>query len=340
MNSLRNTNYLSLSLLITSFHLTTFAETDGRPVYTPEKNYSEGISPFLNSEARSLSAQRLTPSSYPDEAEIFCSYEQCAFGLTRGLVIGGDIFGIAYSPFRQYIDPNWNGGSLYIIDAFGGFQILRDVDHKIYMNAQIGYRRINYDNSDININSQGFTAKVNYSQIITPIYLQGISFSGYFAGNSKTNNQQAISKDSQSHGNFSNDASYFYRISQKYPTYQFSLPADIEVANWNNQQTGLKSPIRTYAHLEPFYIQNNLNFNYNNVSLQKTEQNFGIRIAGTGAYEASQGTSAGRFTLLASLGLDISTSTISTTQSGNAEANIPQRPWIAPYVNLAGSWQF
>jgi hypothetical protein len=340
MNSLKITNYLSLTILFTSVHLASFPETNERPVYSQQKEYSEGISPFLNSAARSLSAQRLTPSSYPDEAEIFCGFEQCIFGLTRGLVIGGDAFGMAYAPFRQYFDQNWNGGSLYIIDAFGGFQILRDVDHKIYMNAQIGYRRIKYDNSRINIYSQGLTAKVNYSQIITPIYLQGLSFSAFFSGNSSTNNQQAISKDSQNHGDFSNDASYFYRISQKYPTYQFSLPADIEVANWNSQQTGLKSPIRAYAHLEPFYVQNNLNFNYDNVSLQKTEQNFGIRFAGTGAFESSQGTTAGRFTLLASLGLDFSTSSISTTQSGNADVDIPERSWITPYVNLSGSWQF
>jgi hypothetical protein len=340
MNSLKITKYLSLTLLITSFHLSSFAEEEGRPVYSQVKDYSEGISPFLRSAARSLSAQRLTPSSYPDEAEIFCGYEQCVLGLTRGLVIGGDVFGMAYAPLRPYFDPDWNGGALYVIDAFGGFQILRDVDNKIYMNAQIGYRRINYDNGGTNINSQGFTAKVNYSQLITPIYLQGLSFSGYFAGNSTTNNQQAISKNSQDHGGFSNNASYFYRISQKYPTYQFSLPADIEVANWNNQQTGLKSPIRAYGHLEPFYIQNNLNFNYNNVSLQKTEQNFGIRIAATGSYESSQGTAAGRFTLLTSLGLDFSTSSVSTAQSGNADVDIPQRQWLAPYVNLSGSWQF
>lgn len=340
MNHLKMTSYLSLTLFITSFHISSFAEEDGRPVYSHEKDYSEGISPFLNSAGRSLSAQRLTPSSFPDEAEIFCSYEQCALGLTRGLVIGGDVFGMAYAPLRQYFDPNWKGSSIYIIDVFGGFQILNGVDNKIYMNAQIGYRRINYDNSEININNQGITAKVNYSQLITPIYLQGLSFSGYFAGNSATNSQQAISKDFQNHKSFSDSASYFYRISQKYPTYQFSLPADIEVANWNNRQTGLKSPIRTYAHLEPFYIQNNLYFNYNNVSLQKMEQNFGIRIAATGSYESSQGTASGRFSLLASLGLDFATSSVSTTQSGNADIDIPQRQWIAPYVNLSGSWQF
>lgn len=340
MSNLKVTKYLGFSIFVTSFHFSAFAEEDGRPVYTQQKDYSEGISPFLNAAGRSLSAQRLTPSSFPEEAEIYCSYEQCVFGLTRGLVIGGDVFGMVYAPFRQYFDPNWNDGAIYIIDAFGGFQILRDVDNKIYMNAQIGYRRINYDNNGTNMSNQGITAKVNYSQLITPIYLQGLSFSGYFVGNSTTSNQQAIALGSQNHGSFSNDASYFYRISQKYPTYQFSLPADIEVANWNREQTNLNAPIRTYAHLEPFYIQNNLSFSYDNVSLQKTEQNFGIRIAATGSYESSQGTASGRFALLGSLGVDFSTSSMTTTQSGNADVDIPPRRWISPYVNIAGSWQF
>jgi hypothetical protein len=340
MKILRVPNYLTLTIMISSLHLNIFAQNDGRPEYKSQKDYSEGVSPFLNTQARSLSAQRLSPSSYPDEAEIFCGYEQCVFGLTRGLVLGGDVFGMAYSPLRQYFDPNWIGGNIYVIDAFGGFQILRDVENKIYMNAQIGYRRINYDYNGINLNSQGITTKVNYSQVITPIYTQGISFSGFFAGNATTNDQIDISKDAQNHGNFSNYASYFYRVSQKYPTYQVSLPANIEFANWSAQQTGLNAPIRTYAHLEPFYIQNNLNFNYNNVSLQKTEQNFGIRIAATGSYESSEGTKAGRFSLLSSIGLDFATSTISTTQSGKADVDIPARRWLSPYINLAGSWQF
>ena len=76
-------------------------------------------------------------------------------------------------------------------------------------------------------------------------------------------------KTPASHGTFSDNASYFYRQSQKYPTYQVSLPADIELCKLSSQQTGLNTPIRLYAHLEPFYFQNNLSFNYNNVSLQK-----------------------------------------------------------------------
>lgn len=341
MKSLKIERLISLPLFLITAHSTSYAQDDGRPVYNPNtQEFPGSVSPFINAAPRSLAAQRLDPSAYPEEAEIFCSYEQCAFGLTRGLVLGGDVFGMAYAPFRQYFDSNWNGGSLYIIDVFGGFQILRDVNNKNYMNAQIGYRRISHDYKGNTITSQGFTAKVNYSQLITPIYLQGIRFSGYFVGNETTNNEQALSQNSPNHDSFSDTASYFYRISQKYPTYQFSLPASLEVANWSSQQTGLEAPIRAYANVEPFYMQNNLNFNYNNVSLQKMEQNFGIRVAATGSYESAQGSRAGRFSLLGSLGLDFSTSTFSTSQSGNAAVNISGRPWIAPYVNLAGSWQF
>lgn len=330
MRFLKINNYLKLSLFINIFHMAGYAD-----------DFSNGVFPFLNSEPRSLSAQKLTLSSYPEEAELFCSFEQCALGLTKGLIVGGDAAGMLYAPFRQYFDSNWDGGSLYIIDVFGGFQIVRDTINQIYMNAQIGYRRIHYKNdNNITVNNQGITAKVNYSQLITPIYLQGLQFSAYFSGNSSTNNQQAISQDSQNHENFSNATNYFYRISQKYPTYQFSLPADIEIANWNKTQTELNSPVRVYAHLEPFYIQNNLNFNYNNIALQKTEQNYGIRVAATGAYESVRGNDFGRFAVITSLGLDFSTSTVSTTQSGNSDVSIPQRQWIAPYVNLGGSWQF
>ncbi|APJ02874.1 hypothetical protein [Silvanigrella aquatica] len=340
MKRFQFSNYFNFALLISSFPLSSYAQNDQRPVYTPAQDYSEGISPFMNTAGKSLSAQRLSPSAFPEEAEIFCNYDNCILGLTKGLVIGGDVFGMAYAPLRQYMDPNWNSGTLYVLDVFGGFQILRDLEQKIFMNAQIGYRRINFNNNGITISNQGFTTSVNYSQSITPIYSQGISFSGYFAGNSNTNDQIDIANGTPNHGTFSDNTSYFYRISQKYPTYQFSLPADLELANWSSQQTGLAAPIRAYAHLEPFYVQNNISFNYNNVSLQKTEQNFGIRIAANGSYESSSGTSSGRFALLGSLGLDFSTSSVSTTQSGNADASVPQRRWLVPYVNVGGSWQF
>lgn len=340
MNKFKFAKYFSYSLLLGTFKITVHAEENERPVYQPETDYSDGISPFINAKPRSLPSMRLAHSAFPEEAEFFCSYEHCILGLTRGIVLGGDVFGMSYAPLRQYMDPNWKGGSFYLIDAFGGFQIFRDLENKIFMNAQIGYRRINYENRDTRISSQGITTKVHYSHGITSLYTQGVSFSAFFSGNASTNNQTAISKNSTEHSSFSDTASYFYRLSQKYPTYHVSFPANLEIANWSSQQTDLSAPIRLYALLEPFYLQNSLKFNYNDVSLEKTEQNFGIRIAATGGFESSDSLKSGRFSLLTSIGIEVATSNTTTVQSGNSDVEIPQRKWISPYFNLGGSWQF
>ncbi|KAB8029091.1 hypothetical protein [Fluviispira multicolorata] len=333
-------NLIGLTLAI-NFLAHAQEKNDGRPTYIQEEKITtQAITPLLNATPRSLAAQRLAPSAFPDEAEILCGYEHCIFGLTRGLVIGGDVFGMAYTPFRQYFDPNWNGGSLYIIDVFGGFQILRDVDNKSFMNAQLGYKRISYKYNGNTIEDQGFSFKVNYSILLTPVYLQGISFSGYLANNATTSDQSSIITNANNHEDFSNSAGYFYRISQKYPTYQLSFPGDLELANWGSQQTGLIAPIRAYAHIEPFYIQNNLNFVYQDKTLRKQEQNFGIRLAATASFESVQGSKAGRYSFLSTVGFDIQTSDIKSNSSTNADAQITGRYWISPYVNLAASWQF
>jgi hypothetical protein len=330
----------SLSVFLSTIQLSLYPSENENSFFKNNNNFSESLSPFIHSEARSLAAQKLLPSSYPEEAEILCSADQCVFGLTRGIVVGSDIFSMIYAPFRKTFDSKALGGSLYIIDAFGGFQVLRDVENKIYMNAQIGFRQLNYSYNSLNISNQGITTKINYSQLITPIYLQGLSFEAYFVGKSKTNNSQSLSFNSADHNTFSDTASYFYRISQKYPIYQVSLPAHLEVANWNSSQTGFVQPLRLYALLEPFYTQNQLLLNYDNLSLQKIEQNFGIKMAASMSYESSQQMVSGRFALLGSLGVDISTSSINTIQSGNSDANIPAKHWLSPYINFAGTWQF
>ncbi len=337
MKNLKITKKFIVLFLIQIFSTQSFGHSLSPPVFFQETGYS---SFHLQTAPRSLAQQRLISSAFPDEAEIFCGYQQCLFGLTRGLVIGSDLFGMAGSLFRQYFDSDWNGGQFSLIDIFGGFQILKDVDRKTDMNAQIGYRRLAYKSAGNFITTQGITASLNYSQQITPIYLQSISFFAYFSGNASTNNAIALSQASPLNKDFSYTARYFYRSSQKYPTYWVSFPADIEVANWSQKQTNLNSPVHLYAHLEPFYAQNNLNFIYNNISLQKTEQNFGLRFGAKGSYESTQKTQTGRFALLGGLGLDFTTSSFFTVQSGNANLNLPNRHWLAPYVDFGGSWQF
>ena len=321
-----------------------FATTaDGRPTYDPSANEFPGsVSPLIHATPKTLAAQKLAPSSYPGEAELYCGTDQCVFGLSRGLVVGGSLAGMMYAPFRQYFDSNWVSGSLSVADVYGGFQILSDVDSKNYMNAQIGYRRISFDDGTNKIVTQGVTVGVNYSQLVTPIYSQGLEFSGYLAfGNASLNNSSALDVNSTNHGQLNNTASYFYRISQSYPTYRVALPAELELINWSSTQTGLAMPIHGYLQVAPFYIQNNLNFSANNISLQKTEQNFGARFAGIASYESNAGkTKSGRYALKSGLGLDISTSNFTTTSSGNAALDLPKRSFIAPYIELAGSWQF
>ncbi|MES2615365.1 MAG: hypothetical protein V4591_08120 [Bdellovibrionota bacterium] len=300
------------------------------------------VSPFINATPKSLAAQKLSESSYPDEAELYCGTHQCMFGLTRGLIVGGDVEGMLFAPLRRFTDPHWVSGTLTIADVYGGFQILRDVNAKNYMNAQIGYRRISFDDGTNAIVTQGFTTEVHYSQLITPIYLQSLEFAGYFTlGYASLNNISALNVHSQGHGKLNDTASYFYRITQSYPTYRFALPAYVELANWDTKQTGLVMPIHGYLEINPFYIQNNLSFSGNGVSLQKTEQNFGIRFAGIASYESNaEKAKSGRYALKSVVGMDFSTSNSITTSYGNANIDLPKRPFVAPYLELAGSWQF
>lgn len=334
---------LLFSLNRNAYSASSAPHNDGRPTYDPSSNEFPGsVSPLIHAAPKTLAAQRLTPSSYPSEAELYCGTDQCIFGLTRGLVIGGSLAGMMYAPLRQYLDPNWVSGSLSIADIYGGFQILNNVDSKNFMNAQIGYRRLSFDDGTNKIVTQGITVGVHYSQLVTPIYSQGLEFSGYLTfGNASLNNSSALNSNSPDHGKLNNSASYFYRISQSYPTYRVILPADLELINWSTTQTGLAMPIHGYLQIAPFYIQNNLRFNANNISLQVTEQNFGARFAGIASYEsnAAKGKS-GRYALKGAMGLDISTSNFAKTSSGNAALDLPKRSFIAPYIEFAGSWQF
>ncbi len=319
------------------------AAGDERPVYQEDKNPQSILRSWLSSEPRSLALQRLEASTYPKEAELYCSTTQCTLGLSRDLVVGGDVFGMAYAPLRSFFDPNWvSGGGFYLIDVFGGFQILRGVEGKKFMNAQLGYRRLNFSDGMNEIATQGITTKVSFSQIITPIYTQNLEFSAYFTmGNAQLNNGNALRFNSPDYSRLNSAAGYFYRVSQKYPTFFVSLPADLEIANWSSEKTGLNTPIRQYLRVEPMYIQNSLSFTESNRSVQKREQNFGIRLGTLVSYESTfQDVEPGRFTLKGGLGMDILTSDMTTITTGDSDLSVPRRPSVSPYLELAGSWQF
>lgn len=322
--------------------LCTFIFIGGVKINANADVFPGSLTPWLNTAPKSLSQQTLAASTYPHEAELFCSIEDCVFGLTHDLVVGGDALGMIAAPARRAFDPNWiSGANLYIIDVFGGFQILRNVN-KNSMNAQIGYRRIYLSDGDNQIYTQGITTAVNYSFIVTPEYEQGLQFSGYFilGSTASLNNTAALDVNSSGHGQLNTDASYFYRISQTYPTFRVSFPGDVELANWSSEQTNLNMPLRIYAHIEPFYIQNNLNFSGSNLSLQKMEQNFGTRLAGVTTYESIERDRSSRYALKGALGMDIASSQFTTISSGTTDLSLPNRPLVVPYIEIAGSFQF
>jgi hypothetical protein len=298
--------------------------------------------PSRLTEPRTLAEQRLHSSAYPEEAELFCSLEQCAFGLSRGLVLGGDVFGMITAPLRRHTDPQWISDSkLYIVDFFGGAQILRNVNSTSNMTVQIGYRRIYFSDDQNDIYSEGFTTRVSFSQKINPYYLQGMEFSGFFViGEDYLNNYPSLGLQAAGHSQLNDAVSYFYRISQNYPTYRFSLPADVEVGNWSDDQLESNKPLRLYAHFEPFYIQNNVNFSNNLYSIHEQEQDFGVRLAAIAAIESTKSDKPGRYAFRTGLGVDIAGYEWSSKSTGGAVLDLPHRPWLAPYIDLAFSVQF
>lgn len=325
---------LNLVILVGS----AMAETDEEvPVYRPR--ILTGDNPYLNTSARSLPEARLSNSSYPREAELLCGTEQCVIGLRKNFVVGSDLFGMIATPLRQYFDPQSVTGSFYLLDVFGGVQILQEA--KDYMNAQIGYRKLSFDDGVNQIVTQGLTANVNYSRVIVPYFTQSLEFSGFFViGDASLNNKLNLATIAPDHGKLNDSARYFYRVSQDYPTYRVLLASDLEVANWTPEQTGMRMPLRLYARLAPFYMQNNLSFSDNGVSVQNREQDFGIRVAAVVAYESDARPRRKRFAAKGLLGFDLSGSSMSKTATPGTDIDLPRRPVLAPYFSAAVSYQF
>lgn len=273
------------------------SEASSDPVYT------------LTIPGRTLLLQRLHPASFPAEAEVRCgTIEPCAFGLTRGFVLGTDLFGMATTTLlgQQLYAP----GAWYLIDAFAGYQFLAGTDGKFFANGSVGYRSIGYrndvgpENEERRIRSSGFTFRVNYAQEITPVYAQGVSFS-IFNGKIKMTESAELTRSTGS-GTENGAGSRkmmreFYDFSQQYPKIRLGLPADIEIINWKASHVDLPNHLRGYVRVEPFYIQNEFTIDDR---IEYVEKFFGIRPQFLMAYESPQA-KAGRYAFLAGVGFDL-----------------------------------
>ena len=340
-NHFESITNLLLKILLSVFFVSSYC-VFALPEDTGSPSEGTRLFPLIRAAPKSLAEQKLDNSSYPEEAEIFCGTENCLFGLSRGIVIGGRAFDMLYAPMRKNIDPRAVSGLYNIVDVFGGFQVLRDPKGVAFMNAQIGYRHLYFSDGENTLSSQGLTVDVNYTQKITPIYVQGVEFSSYLiSSNTYLNHIESLNNNSVGHDKLNNSTTYFYQLSQSYPTLKISFPATLELINWGTRETGLPMPIHTYFQVSPFYIQNNIRFSANNVTFSQTEQNFGTRIAALGSYESTeQIEKSGRYAFKTALGLDLASSEKTKTTAGNTDLNLPRRPVIQPYIELGASWQF
>jgi hypothetical protein len=315
---------------------------------------SSGAASTLAVPGKSLMAARLHVASFPKEAEIRCSLsDSCAFGLTKGFVIGSDFVGTGVTTLLgQHLIKG--KGSWVFYDGFVGYQFLGDKDSRSFANGSVGYRGysvtkdIGIDDEERTLKTNGFVFRINYAQEITSTYSQGLTFQ-MFSGKTKMNgpdNLRSINDESEGSKQRSMVRS-FYEYSLNYPTIRVALPADFEVINWRASHIDLPNHLRGYARFEPFYIQNELIIDDR---IDYIEKNFGARLMALLAYE-SPAEKAGRFALLGGLGADIAGSNkpeakypnddLPTQQVRNEEPNPRDVFRLLPYwFHIEAAYQF
>jgi hypothetical protein len=292
--------------------------------------------------AKTLTTMRMHPATNPDEAALRCHFmEPCVMGLTRGFGVGGDFLGMLSSLVYQ---PQARAGAWLLVDAFVNYQFVDAVEKIFHANGSIGYRSLSYEDSNENtFRTGGLSWRFNYAQDITSEYTQGLTFSGLLSSWHSVKPQSRFLQTStlDSHSENSRRAMRdFYEYSHAYPTLWLSFPADLEVINWKASYIDLPSDLRGYAHVEPFFAQNE--FKLPNEAFSWVERNFGLRTAATLAYESRPDRVAGRYTLQASAGLEFATSSPDEQAPTAADVSfdLPEREPVSPYLDLGLTWQF
>ena len=298
---------------------------------------AQGWNGPLSTPAKSLLAQHLHSASFPGEAEVRCGFlEPCALGVARGFTLGGDLL-------RTLLLPSvgsWNvPGKWLYLDGFVGFQFLNGVDKTHYANGSVGYRRFSYEDSDgRTVASKGLTFRINYAQVISDVYTQGLTFAGYHATyrHTKQNTLYAANADGEGARRTLNR---FYAFSHLSPQRYLVLPADIEVVNWKNTHVDLPNHVRGYLSIQPFYAENYFDlpdfYSYR-------EKNFGANAFFKGTYESAEINQAGRFAILGQLGMGFSTveKALDAKDHSGVHSEPPRRNAIGFLAELMGSYQF
>jgi hypothetical protein len=224
------------------------------------------------------------------------------------------------------------------------YQFFDAVEKVFNANGALGYRAFSYEDSNSNkFSSMGVTWRLNYAQDIMPDYTQGLVFSGVLAAKHTASDANRIFRnDLEKTGARAREAlASFYEYSHKYPQLWLSFPANLEVINWKASHIDLPSDIRGYAHLEPFFAQNE--FRFSNETFSWVERNFGLRTAATAAYESRPDRVFGRFSATASLGIELATSSHeieAPVAEPDVTYHLPEREPVSLYGDLGVTWQF
>jgi hypothetical protein len=348
--------FLALSVLfgnVVGFAQAPGSSTPGKAVIHPQPAAkgtgaaSEKPDPAVNAlgtlsvAPRSLLAQRLHAATLPGEAEVRCGFsEPCAFGFARGFALGGNLLRTALTPLVQ---PLIQPGRWIYYDGFVGFQFLNRVDDTFDSNGSVGYRGFSFKDSDSReLDTAGITFRVTYAQEITGIYTQGLVLSG-FMNQTKFSAKERLYEDGPEGADSRQSLKKFYDFSHSSPTVYLGLPADIEVINWKASHIDMPSHLRGYAHIEPFYIQNDLVLQD---WLKREEKSFGLRTAYEMTYESKARDQANRVAFHGALGLELAGTNSKMDYLkhdepfGSVRPVLDARPVLSPYWNVMASYQF
>ncbi len=309
-----------------------------------EQNRSEGktpaLTPWIHAETKPLSQQGLQPSTSPKEAELFCSFDNCLFGFSRGISVGSNIFGMITSSFLDTVNSDYKPETnLTLWDAFGTFQMLDNVGNKINANASLGARSVQFQGLAQQYDTSGLTAKINYSQVVNSLYEQSLFFELFIPFGKKSISHQNNFISSSADMNY--DINMVQRINVKYPTVYLRLPGTIELANFSSSQTKMEMPIRIYGKIQPFYILDVNEFESSSEYLKISESIFGSEFAGTVSYESNDPRGENRrFSFFGELGLKIQYASIQYDRSSNVTMSVDKEPLFELSANLGGSYQF
>lgn len=318
-----------------------------RPLSTPPSttlidsrtNSDASASGALSVPPETLMQQRLHEAAFPQESEFRCFLaSSCEFGLTRGFTLGSDLGAMLGTPI---LGPFTSPGRWLVFDGFVGFQFLRAIDENVFFNAGIGYRVLQYKDSDERqASTSGMTFRVAYAQRMMSAYSQGVVVNGYYA----VNNVDGVGEDFRFQASPEKRfVDRFYHFSQSFPRFRLGLPADLEFINWKNSHIDLPGHLRGYGRVEPFFIQNEFKASFPTINEYSfIERNVGLRLAYLMSYASPQ-ERFGRLGVLGGIGLDVQASDDNVSYDARApdyKVTLPKRKTLSLYWELGGSFQF